>query len=186
MLIASRRTLIAALLAWAAAGCSTVPAQNDRQAFLDDARGSVAWFEARVPGLSNQIRKGGGYVVFPNVGQWGVFLAGGKFGRGAVFAPDGTHAGWSAINTSSLGLQVGAQGFRALFVFQDSATFERFQKNQLTGSATAAAVVGTTGASGTSTFENGVAVYEGSNGGLIVGADVALNYLRYRPLEQME
>ncbi|HET8967621.1 MAG TPA: hypothetical protein VFN20_15445, partial [Candidatus Acidoferrum sp.] len=163
-------------------GCSTAPKAEDRASFISESQVATQWFKTRVPGLNQQIANSAGYIIYPSVGQWGIIYTGGKFGRGLVCKPDGTQIGWGAVNTGSLGLQVGVQGFKMLVIFENDATLEKFKANQLTGSVSGIAVVADVGGSGTAKFENGVCVYQGANAGLMAGVNMALDYMRYKPL----
>lgn len=164
------------------AGCSTAPKAEDQGALVADAEAAVQWFERSVPGLRGQLDRSAGYIIFPGVGQWGILIGGGKFGRGMVCAANGDQVGWSSINTGSIGLQAGVQGFKMLVVFQDWATFNEFKQGDLAGSASGVAVVGGSGLSGTAPFRDGVAVYQGANSGLMAGVNIGLDYMRFEPL----
>lgn len=166
--------------------CSVAPSVGDRPAFVAESTAAREWFEYNVPGLESQISGSGGYAIFPGVGQWGIILTGGKFGRGYVGEPDHTQIGWAAINTGSIGLQAGVQGFKMLVVFQDDATLDEFRKGNLAGSVSAVAVAGDAGASGTAPFRNGVAVYQGANTGLMAGVNIGLDYMRYVGIDEDE
>lgn len=166
------------------AGCATAPIKKERPVFLSNARGTVVWFEDNVQGLREQIRNSAGYTVFPNMLQYGTGFGGGKFGRGMVAAANGTQIGWAAINTGSLGLQAGVQGFRMLVVFQNDETLEKFKANRLTGAANGVAVLADAGGSGAAPFENGVAVYQGANVGLMAGVNVGLDLIRFETMDQ--
>jgi lipid-binding SYLF domain-containing protein len=178
--------LYATLLAVAAiglTGCSTAPPEEDQATFRADARSAVRYFETRVPGLPAQIRNSAGYIIFPDVAQWGIIFGGGKTGRGMVCEPDGTQVGWASVNTGSIGLQAGVQGFKMLIVLQNDAKMQEFQANKWGGGASAVAVAAEAGGSGTAAFENGVAVYQGANAGLMAGVNIGLDYVRYEPLD---
>ncbi len=167
-------------------GCSTAPKQGDAVAFMDRARSTTGWFERHVSGLSSQIDGSAGYVVFPDVAQWGILIGGGTFGRGALCEPNGRQIGWAALNIGSVGLQAGVQGFRALMVLEDDQTVNRFMANQLAGSMAGVAVLGESGGSASAPFKDGVVIYEGANAGLMAGVNIGLNYIRYQPLESGE
>ncbi|GJM19072.1 MAG: hypothetical protein DHS20C14_12850 [Phycisphaeraceae bacterium] len=181
------RTLAAAAVIGAGSagplGCSTAPKPQDQEMLTYQAGATRRWFERNVTGLDWQIERSAGYVVFPNIGQFGVFIAGGRFGRGMVCEPDGTQIGWAYINTASAGLQLGAQDFKMLVVFEDPATLGRFKADKLTGNVSAELVVADSAASGTASFTDGVAIYQGDNSGLMAGASVGLDLMRYKPLE---
>lgn len=176
------RILIAMVVLCGLSGCATAPKVKDRPMFLSDARATVNWFEQNVPGLQAQIANSAGYTVFPNLFQYATGFGGGKFGRGMVAGADGRQIGWSAINTGTLGLQAGLQGFKMLIVFRDEATLEKFKADKLSGSVTGVAVVTDVGGSGTAQFENGVAVYQGANMGLMAGVNVGLDLIRFEPI----
>lgn len=165
-------------------GCSTAPRSQNQADVLVRADSSRHWFENNVNGLDEQIADSAGYVVFPDVTQFGIIFGGGTFGRGAVCRPDGTLIGWGAINTGSIGLQVGVQGFRMLMVLQNEAVLNQFMENQLAGSVAGVAVALESGTSGKAPFRNGVAIYQGANTGLMAGVNIGLDYIRYKPLDE--
>jgi lipid-binding SYLF domain-containing protein len=162
-----------------AAGCSTSPKQKDVDTVVADSRSAVSWFTANVPGLRDQLDKSAGYTSFPGVGQYGVVIAGGTFGRGVVYDPSRRQIGWAYLNTVSAGLQLGAQGYKMLIVFEDEATMSQFKQNKLTGNVGATAVLAEAGGGATASFTNGVAIYTGDATGLMAGASVGLEYVRF-------
>lgn len=165
------------------ASCATAPRSTDQAGFADDAQSATRWFENNVPGLRSQIDQSAGYIVFPSVGQWGILITGGQFGRGTLNRPDDSQIGWAAVNTGSIGLQAGVRGFRMLLVLEDEATLQRFMENRLTGSVSGVIVVAESGGSRTAPFQNGVAVYQGASTGLMAGMNIGLDWLRFQPLE---
>lgn len=175
------------LLAFTAAaittGCSTAPEAKERAAFRAAVDKAETWFEENVDGLGEQIEASAAHIIFPEVMQWGTGFGGGRWGRGMVRGPQGDQIGWSAVNTTSLGLQAGVQGFKMLIVIEDAATLEAFQQDRLAGSISSVVVV-LEGESETAPFENGIAIYQGANVGLMAGVNVALDLLRYEPLEE--
>lgn len=173
----------ALLVATLLAACSTAPKSEDRADFMAESRAATAWFERNVPGLRQQINDSAGYIVFPSVGQWGIIFGGGQFGRGTVNRPGGSQVGWAALNTGSFGLQAGVRGFKMLVVIKDEETLEKFRQNKLAGSVSGVVVVSESGTSGTTQFDNGVAIYQGASAGLMAGVNVGLDYLRYKPLD---
>ena len=183
----SRSTrLAAALIALGSflplASCATAPKEEDRASFSDSSDVAREWFEGNVPGLRRQINSSAAYLIFPDVAQWGILFGGGQFGRGELDRPNGVQIGWGAINTSSVGLQAGVRGFKMLMVIQDEATLNKLMKNQLTGSVSSIGVVGETGMSGVVQFDDGIAIYQGANTGLMAGVNIALDYIRYKSL----
>ncbi len=163
-------------------GCSTAPKAEDQATFLERADASANWFTQNVTGLQDQIDNAEAYIIFPDVAQWGIIFAGGQFGRGALME-SGMNTGWGAVNTGSVGLQVGVQGFRMLIVLQDRATLDEFKANKWTGSVGAVAVGGEAGGSTAASFTKGMAIYTGANQGLMAGVSIGLQYIRYKPLD---
>lgn len=162
--------------------CATAPEEKNRASFSKSADSALEWFEDNTPGLRSQINNSAGYLIFPDVSQWGIIFGGGQFGRGELSRPNGTQIGWGAINTSSVGLQAGVRGFKMLMVFQDEAMLNQFMENKLTGSLGAVGVVAEGGGSGAVQFTNGLAVYEGASTGLMAGVNIALDYIRFKSL----
>ena len=73
-------------------------------------------------------------------------------------------------------------GFKMMVVFQNDTTMKEFQNNKLTGSVGATAVAADAGSAGSASFTNGVAVYQGAQTGLMAGASVGLDYMRYEAI----
>lgn len=163
--------------------CSTAPKGEDKADVLARAQSSRAQFERSVTGLHEQIQRSAGYVVFPDVAQFGIIFAGATWGRGVVYKPDNTQLGWAALNNGSVGLEAGVQGFRMLMVLEDQATLNKFMSNQLSGNAEGVAVANEAGGSASHAFQHGVVVYEGANRGLMAGANIGLNYVRFKSME---
>ena len=164
-------------------GCSVAPKQDERASFVMEAREGLAYFERHVSGLRGQIGQSAGYAVFPGAGQWGIIFTGGSFGRGAVFSSNGTQIGWAAENQFNVGLQAGGQGKKILIVFENQSTLDQFKQGLLTGKVEGMAVAGDKGTTGTSSFQNGLAVYVGSESGLMAGGMIGMEKFQYRSLD---
>lgn len=162
-------------------GCQTAPKYQDHGEFISRAEGTTQMFKRSVVGLEEQINDSAGYIVFPDVAQWGIVFGGGTWGRGALYDPNGKQLGWSAIRVGSIGLQAGVQGFRVLMVLENQQVLDEFMANKWTGSVSAVAVAAEAGGSAKSSFTNGVAVYQGANTGLMAGVQIGLNNVRYQP-----
>ncbi|MHC5004013.1 MAG: YSC84-related protein [Planctomycetota bacterium] len=164
-------------------GCSTAPKQEDTATVRADSRSAVQYFKTHVSGLDRQLDNSAGYISYPGIGQYGIIIGGGKFGRGVVYDSNDRQVGWAYINAASAGLQLGVQGYKMLVVFQDDATLRDFQANKLTGSVGATAVAAEAGTATAASFSNGVAVYQGGQKGLMAGASVGLDYMRFEPFD---
>jgi lipid-binding SYLF domain-containing protein len=175
-------SILAVIAITGLSACDTAPKTEDRVAFTQEAQTSRALFLSQVTGLQAQLDKSAGYAVFPGVGQWGLLFGGGQFGRGAVFTPSGTQEAWAALSNPTVGLQIGGQGLQLLIVFETAARFDEFKKNVLAGSAGGTAVGGDAGTAAVAAYDHGVAVYITGQKGLMAGASVGLQYLRYMSL----
>ena len=164
-------------------GCSTTPKAEDQGKVLDNSREAMDWFTSNVSGLDRQLGSSAGYIVYPGVGQYGLLIGGGKFGQGVVYNNQNQQIGWAYLNAASAGLQVGGQGFKMLVVLQNSSTMDEFMENKLTGDVGATIVAADAGKAGAASFTNGVAVYQGAQTGLMAGASVGLDYMRYEALK---
>ena len=165
-------------------GCSTTPKAEDQGKVLADGREAMDWFANNVSGLDRQLDRSAGYIVYPGVGQYGLLIGGGKFGQGIVYNNAGQQTGWAYLNAASAGLQIGGQGFKMLVVFQNTQTMNEFTENKLTGEVGATIVAADSGTAGAASFTNGVAVYQGAQTGLMAGASIGLDYMRYEPLNR--
>lgn len=171
--------LFAIAAALLAGGCSTAPKAEDQATVRAESRNTIRWFETRVPELDRQLSASAGYISYPAIGQYGIIISGGKFGRGVVYDNRHRQIGWAYINTLSAGLQAGAQGYKMLVVFENDTTLDQFKEDKLTGNVGATAVAGDASKEGTASFTNGVAVYQGDATGLMAGASVGLDWMRF-------
>ncbi len=163
-------------------GCSTAPKADDQVDVLSRARTTKTWFQSHVTGLSAQIDRSAGYIVFPDVAQWGIVFGGGSYGRGVLFDNKGNQLGWTVINNASVGLQAGVQGFRMLMVIETPAELDNFKQGKWNGSAAGIAVLDSNAAAGVAPFQKGIAVYQGANSGLMAGVNIGLNNIRFEAL----
>lgn len=187
----TRTTAIAAALLASAAlaaslpGCNTAPKPENRETFVLEANAAKQWFIKNVKGVESQLNSSAAYIVFPSVGQAGL-IVGGSFGRGAVYDATGKQVGWAVLNKGSIGLQIGAQGFKMLMVLEDEKTFRAFKDDAWRGSVAATAVAAEEGATATAPFREGLAIYVGQQKGLMAGMDIALANIRYKSLADVE
>ena len=176
-------TAVFALFLIHTSACSTTPDAKDQSSVIADGRTALNWFTREVPGLESQLANSAGYIIYPGIGQYGILIGGGKFGRGVVYNSQRRQVGWAYLNAASAGLQIGAQGFKMLVVFPNATTMSEFENNKLTGDVGATVVAADKGTAGTASFTNGVAVYQGGQTGLMAGASVGLDYMRFEAIQ---
>ena len=168
-------TLIAGLML--VAGCVSTPS-DDRM--LRESRAVLEQFVAQDPGLRDWVNNAHGYVVFPEIAKGG-FWVGGGFGRGVVFER-GEPIGRATTSQATIGAQIGAQTYSQVIFFRDQAALRTFQRGNLEFSAQATAVAATAGASATTSYERGVAVFNMTRGGLMAEASVGGQRFTYEAL----
>ncbi len=179
-------TAVLSLAPLALTGCNVAPKATNRASFEVETSAAKKWFSANVKAFDRQIDSCGGYIIFPSVGQAGIGFFGGTFGRGAVYNASGKQVGWAALGSGSVGLQLGAQGYKMAMILEDEATMRRFQNGKWTGDVSATAVAANEGAAADAQFTDGVIVYVGDQAGLMAGISVALANIRYKNLGDVE
>jgi len=167
--------VVAALLV----GCATAPASRAEQdTLLAEASSTMQQMRAQDPSLAELVRRGYGYAVFPKVTKGGL-IVGGAHGQGVVYE-QGRHIGYSDLSQASVGLQVGAQTFSELLVFEDKAALDRFKAGSLNFGADASAVVLESGVATNATFVDGVAVVVSPIGGAMLEASIGGQKFSYQ------
>jgi lipid-binding SYLF domain-containing protein len=162
-------------------GCATAPTSRaDRDALLAEATTSLQQMRAEDPGVSELVRQGYGYAIFPKVTKGGLGV-GGAYGRGVVYE-QGRHVGYSDLSQASLGLQAGGQTFSELLVFESKDALEQFKAGQFNFAADASAVVMESGMATNATFVNGVAVVVRPIAGAMVEAALGGQKFAYQKL----
>lgn len=109
-----------------------------------------------MPQLRERVETAAGHAVFSNL-RVQVLLLGGGGGGGLLKDRSGKET-FMRMGEAAVGLGLGARQLRALFIFHDEATLERFRTQgwEFGGRAEAAAVVsGTVGAAGTASAQAG-------------------------------
>ncbi|HUQ25042.1 MAG TPA: lipid-binding SYLF domain-containing protein [Burkholderiales bacterium] len=140
-----------------------------------------------------------GYAVFPTIGKAGVVL-GAAHGTGRVYI-NGQHVGDTTMNQLSVGPQLGGQAYSQIIFFENKRAFDKFASGHFELGATASAVAITAaataqattggagvGASGTpkhattaSHYNDGIAIFTITKGGLMHEASVGGQKFSYRP-----
>jgi lipid-binding SYLF domain-containing protein len=149
--------------------------------------------------VASFFEKAYGYVIFPDVGKAG-FIVGGEHGDGKVFEK-GKQVGTASLTQVSVGAQAGAKEYAEVIFFETKADFEKFKAGdfQLSGNAEATAITlnasasagtdASTASAGTEAdttakyghYQNGVAVFTVTKGGLMAGISVGGQKLKFKP-----
>ncbi len=160
--------------------CSGLPKSEAGRASLEQsARAAVARFKARDPSMREFFDEGYGYAVFPSIGK-GAIGVGGAYGTGVVFE-QGKAIGYCDLTQGSIGFQLGGQAYSEIIFFERSSALRRFKSDNLEFAAQVSAVAVSAGVSADADYENGVAVFTMSTGGLMFEASVGGQKFNYEP-----
>ena len=120
-----------------------------------------------------------GYVVFPRVTKAGVGI-GGAAGSGAVFKND-VVVGSANLKQASIGFQLGGQQYSEVIFFENKKAFDNFTNGKLKFDAQASAVAIKEGASIDVAYNDGVAVFTKTKGGLMFEASIGGQHFKFKP-----
>ncbi|MFQ5878158.1 MAG: YSC84-related protein [Acidobacteriota bacterium] len=124
-----------------------------------------------------------GYAVFDNL-KISLGLTGGGGAGVAVHKASGRRI-YMKMGTAGLNLGLGGQKYQVVFLFQDSKTFNSFVDKGWQADASASAVAGKAGVNAETTFTNGLAIFQLTEGGLMLQADISgTKYWKYKKLNQ--
>lgn len=127
---------------------------------IDGNEGAKALFE-----------KAYGYAVFDNF-KLSLFLASGR-GRGVAITKADSAKTYMRMGTVGVNIGLGAQKYQVIFLFENKATMENFTEKGWEANTSASAVAGTKGANAEATFLDGMAIYQITEKGLMLQADVS-------------
>jgi lipid-binding SYLF domain-containing protein len=161
-------------------GCSTMPStQQGRDDLLQQATATMSEMSREDPGLDELVRRGYGYVLFPEIAKGGLVF-GGAYGRGVVYE-QGQHIGYADLSQASFGLQVGGQTYSELIVFETKAALDGLKRGRVDLAADVSAVILKTGAALSAEFVEGIAVIVRPIGGAMAEATVGGQQVTYAP-----
>lgn len=132
---------------------------------------TINTFKKKDPGIRYFFDKSYAYAVFPTVGKGGIGI-GGAYGSGRVYK-QGKYVGTANLKQISIGFQLGGQAYSEVIFFQNSHTYRKFTNGKLKFGAQASAVAVNKGAAAKTAFQNGVAIFTATKGGLMYEATVA-------------
>jgi lipid-binding SYLF domain-containing protein len=140
-----------------------------------------------------------GYAVFPTIGKAGVAV-GGAYGKGRVYQK-GKYIGDTSMTQVTVGLQLGAEAYSEMILFEDERALKEFTKGNFEFGANAQAIAitasagaqaGTTGTSAGASagkkdaktvggYSKGMAIFTVAKGGLMYEASVGGQKFTYTP-----
>lgn len=125
----------------------------------------------REPKAKELMEKAYGYAVFDNF-KFGIGISGAGGTGVAVERASGKRT-YMKMGSAGIGLTLGGQKYRVVFLMQDSQTFERFVTKGWYADASARAAAGKEGGASGTAFVNGLAIYQLNDSGLMASVDVA-------------
>ena len=162
------------------AGCAGTKSKSEKGAERDSVRAmteqSLTQLYQNEPGAKDAVADAAGYAVFSDFGFKVMFLGGAK-GKGVAVNNATKQETFMKMLELQPGLGLGAQKFRIVFIFENQDAFNSFVTSgwELGANALAAAKddqgAGGGGA-GAVTFSDGVAMYQLSDTGAIVGVSI--------------
>ena len=165
-------------LAVCLSACSTTPKTADDRAELQTkAEHTLAQFRNSDPSIAEHMKSAYGMAVFPTVGKGGA-VVGGAGGRGIVYEK-GRPIGYTTMSQGTVGLQLGAQTYSQLILFESADDLHRFTKEEWTMSAQATAVAASSGVGKAAKYHEGVLVYVLNQEGLMGEASVGGQKFEY-------
>jgi len=169
-------TIIALLAApLALASCGSVPTtQAEMNTKMDEvgpqAKKEIANMIAKDSTLKPLVDEAYGVIVFPSVAS-GALILGGQGGDGVVFK-SGQPWGLAKLAAGSIGFQIGGETFSELVIMKDEDAFNMVTANKFSFTAGLTASAVKAGAALDAEFENGVAAFVSTNGGLMASAAI--------------
>lgn len=165
--------------------CSTAPKSKEAKNDLSARAFSVLEMaKQKDPNLVSTLRNSVGFAVFPNVGKGGVGV-GGAYGKGILYENvnmNGREVGYCDLSQASVGLQLGAQSYSEIIVFENWDTFNRFKDGRFAFDAQATAVALNAGAGANMGFNRGVAVFTTNESGLMYEASIGGQKFSYESM----
>ena len=175
----SWKTAILACLA--AAACSSGQPKSPQQAqnLESRANATVGEMTTQDPSLQNVLQTSAGYAVFPSIGKGGM-IVGGAHGQG-VLMENGQTTGFLTLNQASIGAQLGGESFAEILVIKDPEALQKLKNGNLQVSANVSATALSAGAAATAEFNDGMAAFVETRGGLMADISVQGQKIDYRP-----
>lgn len=167
----------------AAAQAEKAGQQAKEAAKKDDAvkgaHGAITALKQADPSLSRMFKDAAGYAVFANVGKGGA-VVGGAHGTGVLFEK-GDATGSTTLSQVTIGAQLGGQAYTEVIFFDTKEAVADFRKGEFAMAAQVSAVAVKAGASANAKYEQGVAVFTLSKGGLMAEASIGGQKFTFEP-----
>lgn len=145
----------------------------------DQVKGDLAEFANSNPEVSSHLHRAYGFAFFPKITKAGLGI-GGAGGKGLVFENKAV-IGESKLAQATFGLQAGGQQYMEIILFEDKPALDRFTSGKIKFAGQASAVALDDGASVDVNYQDGVAVFTKTMGGLMAEASVGGQSFKFHP-----
>ncbi len=145
----------------------------------NEVKASLLEFAKSNPEVESHLHKAYGFAFFPKITKGGLGI-GGAGGKGLVF-DNKTVIGESRLAQATFGLQAGGQQYMEIILFEDQPALDRFTSGKVKFSGQASAVALKDGASADIDYQDGVAIFTKTIGGLMAEASVGGQSFKYTP-----
>lgn len=133
------------------------------------------------PKLNVFLNKSYGYAVFPRITKGGIGL-GAAVGRGIVYK-NNSAVGSANLKQVSVGFQLGGQQYSEIIFFENKKSYTNFINGKLKFDAQASAVALKDGVSIDAAYNDGVAVFTKTKGGLMYEASIGGQHFKFKPIK---
>jgi lipid-binding SYLF domain-containing protein len=145
----------------------------------NEVKAALKEFAKSNPKVEAYLHTAYGFAFFPKITKGGLGI-GGAGGAGLVF-DDRTVIGESKLAQATFGLQAGGQQYMEIILFEDQPALDRFTAGKVKFSGQASAVALKDGASADVDYQDGVAIFTKTIGGLMAEASVGGQSFKYKP-----
>lgn len=155
-----------------AKGTAAAKAEAKRQHVDARARATLDRLFAERESARKLYDEAAGYAVFGVTKAGFVFVTGGA-GTGVAVDKRSGKRTYMRMGTGGLGLGIGAQTYDLVILFKGQGQLERFVQGGWNASTAAQAAAGQDGVAATSSFVNGIAIFQLTSKGLMAQADLS-------------
>jgi lipid-binding SYLF domain-containing protein len=148
---------------------------------IAEAHKTIGLYKKADPGIAHFLEQSAGYAVFPSVDK-GAIGIGGAHGTGVLFER-GRPTGKVSLSQVTVGAQLGGQSYSQIIFFETPQELARFKSGNFAFAAQASAVALKSGASANAKYQNGVAIFTATKGGLMAEAAVGGQKFSFEPFK---
>ena len=141
---------------------------------------AIARFHEKKPQMQPYFDKAYGYAILPGITRIG-FGFGGAYGKGVVVEGDEL-IGRTSFSQFTSGIQMGAKYFSMVVFFKDEAALNDYKLSKMQFMGQIGVDLATVGASGTPSYNDGVAIFAMTRFGLMGEFTISGARFRFKPL----